>query len=133
MPDTDLARYVDRVLHERVADRLRSRRGALGLSARALSDKSGVPRNVIANFENLRTSMNVEAYFALLGALNVEPDLLMREVVCDRCGGLPPPGLSCAGCGAGREGDPCMACRGRVPVGFICRTCGSPGGSAPDA
>ena len=121
----DEGRLPDLVLRKRIGDRIRARRAVLGWSAAALSEKSGVPRNIIANFENQRTSMSVETYFALIGHLGVEPDLFMREVVCARCGGLPPQGFTCAECGAGIKGDPCMACHGDPPSGYICRACGT--------
>lgn len=123
--EPQLSRYVDRVLHERVVERIRRRRGELGWSARQLGDASGVPRSVIANFENLRTTLNVEAYFALVTALRVQPDALMREVACLTCYGLPPEGFSCSSCGARNDHDLCIACHGRPPSGFQCKACGA--------
>lgn len=120
MPD----RFVDESLNRRVAARLRMRRDQLGLSAAELQRLTGVSRSTIANFEGARTGLNIDAYFALVTALAMKPDVFMREVVCKSCGSMPPPGYSCSACGAGNEGDPCMACRGQIPAGFICRACG---------
>lgn len=114
----------------RLRARMRARRDALGLSAREVGERTGVSRSTIANFEVGRTSMSVEDYHAIVLELGVEPDVLMREVVCERCGGLPPQGLRCTACGAGNSNDLCMACRGEVPAGFACKACGL---GAPEA
>jgi DNA-binding XRE family transcriptional regulator len=117
-------------VRERISQRMRARRYALGLSAAELSARTGVARSVIANWEVGRTNLTVDDYFALGIALGAEPDVFMRETVCARCSGLPPQGYTCADCGAGDKRDPCMACKNEPPEGFICRACGA--GTTPE-
>lgn len=91
---------VDLELRQRVGERLRSRRKALGLTAEALAAKVGIGRVTIAKFETGRQSLTIEAYYALITALGVEPDPFMRVEQCATCQGLPPLGFTCQRCGA---------------------------------
>jgi transcriptional regulator with XRE-family HTH domain len=90
---------VDLELRQRVGERLRARRKALGLSAEALATRAGIGRITVAKFETGRQSLTIEAYYALIVALGVEPDPLMRADECATCQGLPPLGFTCQRCG----------------------------------
>jgi UDP-N-acetylglucosamine 1-carboxyvinyltransferase len=91
---------VDLELRQRVGERMRNRRKALGLTAEALAAMVGINRVTIAKFETGRQSLTIEVYYALVTALGVEPDPLMRAELCATCQGLPPLGFTCQRCGA---------------------------------
>lgn len=123
--------FTDEEVRTRIATRLRRRRTALGITAGALAEQSGVPRNVIANFETGRTGLSVEAYVALATVLGVELDIVMRPEDCPVCEGFPPDGFRCQECGLARPlAVACVACRDKPPVGMACQSCGT--GEASD-
>jgi transcriptional regulator with XRE-family HTH domain len=117
--------FTDDEVRTRIAQRLRRRRNALGLSAAELSALSGVPRSVIANFEVGRTGLSVVAYVALATALGVDLDNVMRPDDCPVCQGFPTPGYRCQECGQAKALDvACLVCRDKPPVGMACQSCG---------
>lgn len=118
--------FTDEEVRARIAARLRRRRTALGVTAGVLAEQTGVPRNVIANFETGRTGLSVEAYVALASALRVELDVVMRPEDCPVCEGFPTPGFRCGECGQSKALDvACVVCRDKPPVGMACQACGS--------
>ncbi len=116
--------FTDEEVRTRIASRLRRRRNALGLSGAELADRSGVPRNVIANFELGRTGLSVESYVAIATALGVELDIVMRPEDCPVCEGFPTPGFRCQECGQAKALTvACMVCRDKPPAGMTCQSC----------
>lgn len=81
-------------------------RQSLGYSAKEVSDQTarlGLPvsRSVIANFESgRRTSMTVDEMVVLARSLGLSLTKLLNSDDCERCGGNPPAGFTCNGCGA---------------------------------
>ncbi len=125
--DEASGRYVDLVLQERVRARLKRRRNDLGLTGEALAKASGVGRNTIANFEAGRTQLRIDAFFAIITVLRIEPDAFMGEIACKACNDVPPAGYRCTACGTSNSQDVCIACNGTPPAGFQCRACGAAG------
>lgn len=118
--------YTNAAVRSRVTSRLRRRRQALGWSAAELSERTGVPRNVITNFETCRTGLSIESYVALATALGVELDNMLRPEDCPICEGFPPAGFTCRECGQGKVlAVSCTICRDKPPKAMTCQGCGA--------
>ncbi len=66
---------------EEIASNLKAARESLGLSQRALSEKSGVPQGHISKIENGAVDLRLSSLVALARALDLELALVPRKVV----------------------------------------------------
>jgi transcriptional regulator with XRE-family HTH domain len=64
-----------------VADTIRAKREALGLSKNALSQKAGISIQSLSFIENSVNSPSLSTFLRICCALEVRPDCLLREAL----------------------------------------------------
>lgn len=80
------------------ARRLRSERESQALSLRQLGTRSGVNATTVLRAEQGH-DVSLGVAVALAAALSLPLAALLTELECSRCGGTPPAGCMCLGCG----------------------------------
>ena len=80
--------------------RVRAERERRGLTLRALADACGVNATTVLRAEQ-GCDVALSIATALAAGLGLPLSALLAELECARCGGVPPAGFICAGCGRG--------------------------------
>jgi transcriptional regulator with XRE-family HTH domain len=89
-----------------VVRNIRNIRAARKWSAQDLTNRTGIPRSVLANLETgRRDAITVDELVAIAEAFNLSPVQLLDGTYCRQCHGAPPDGFICATCDAGRSVD----------------------------
>lgn len=64
-----------------IADTIKARREAMGLSKNALSQKAGISIQSLSFIENAVNSPSLSTFLRICGALDVKPDALLRDAL----------------------------------------------------
>ena len=68
-----------------IAEAIKARREAVGLSKNALAGKAGISVQSVSFIENSVNSPSLSTFLRICSALEVEPDTLLRDALGKEC------------------------------------------------